>query len=268
MRILSVDAAIHPVHGNLDRGPVFDRMLRIIRRRLFAAGLTGPPCETFSAARHIALPDQRHPRPLRSAELPWLLADRSGREMYQVLIGTRLLFHSLIGGVSLVLAGACSLMEHPTENSVSNKVSVWRLACHSDWVMALPEATQHKIEQWKYGIRGIKPTTLRAINMGPSALVDRILAQNADSTLVKPRHALVGKHSDGSFKTASAKEYPSHLCRAMVLATLYSLKHRIESAGVIEAQPLACEEHEWISALHTCALQDSPSGKYLPNFQG
>lgn len=268
VRILSVDTAIHPVHGNLDRGPVYDRMLRIIKKRFFAAGLTGPLCETFSAARHIDLPDQRHPRPLRSSEFPWLLADRSCREMFQVLIGTRLLFHSLIAEVSLVLAGACSLMEHPTENSDSNKVSVWRLNCHSDWVMALHEAKQHKIEQWKYGSRGIKPTTLRAVNMGPPALVEKVLEQNTDSTLVRPCYALAGKHGDGSYKTASAKEYPSHLCRAMVLATLYSLKHRIDSCGVVQALPLAADEHEWISALHACAIQDSLSGKFLPDFQG
>ena len=160
------------------------------------------------------------------------------------------------------------MMEHPTENSDEDKVSVWRLACHSEWVMNLPEAKQHKIEQWKYGSRGVKPTTLRAINMGPPDLVERVLAQNVDSTLVKPRNALAGKQSDGSFKTASAKEYPSNLCRAMVLASMYSLRHRIDQAGVIETQPLADEEQEWISALHTCASQDSLSGKFLPDFQG
>eukprot|EP00435_Cladocopium_sp_Y103_P032318 s136_g8.t1 len=66
VRILSVDTAIHSQLGNLDRGPYFDMLLRIIRKSFFAAGLTGPPCETFSAARHIQLQSPRQPRPLRS----------------------------------------------------------------------------------------------------------------------------------------------------------------------------------------------------------
>ena len=81
LKILSVDTAIDPVLGNLDRGPVFTQLLQIVRKRFFTSGLTGPPCETFSAARHVVIPGSRHPRPLRSSSSPWILAQRSFREL-------------------------------------------------------------------------------------------------------------------------------------------------------------------------------------------
>lgn len=155
IRILSVDTAIHQVWGNLDRGWVFSRMLRIIRKGFFAAGLTGPPCETFSAARHLVLDDgHHHPRPLRSCAMPWLLEDRSLRELFQTMVGSRLLLHSFIAEASLALAGAGSLMEHPTEHPDAEKASTWRLASHEAWMMQLPDAVKHRIEQWKYGSVG------------------------------------------------------------------------------------------------------------------
>eukprot|EP00435_Cladocopium_sp_Y103_P040557 s3265_g11.t1 len=153
VRILSVDTAIDPRFGNLDRGPVYDMLLGIIRKRWFAAGLTGPPCETFSAARHVQIPGRRHPRPLRSADCPWLLQFRSGRELRQTMVGTRLLFHSWIAEVEPVLAGGGSLMEHPRESADEQKVSVWRTEVHRRWLMALPDAFEHHIEQWQFGGR-------------------------------------------------------------------------------------------------------------------
>eukprot|EP00435_Cladocopium_sp_Y103_P035345 s1432_g9.t1 len=108
VRVLSVDTAIDARLGNLDRGVVFSRLLRMIQKKFFASGLTGPPCETFSAARHVILEDERHPRPLRSQSHPWLIAHRTTRELYQVMIGSRLLLHSLILETALVLSGGAS----------------------------------------------------------------------------------------------------------------------------------------------------------------
>eukprot|EP00435_Cladocopium_sp_Y103_P060951 s84_g22.t1 len=193
VRILSVDTAIHPELGNLDRGPYFAMMLKIIRKGFFAAGLTGPPCETFSAARHVQLPGPKQPRPLRSSEWPWLIPYRTGRELYQTMIGTRLLFHSLISEAALVLSGAGSVMEHPTENPDDTKASVWRTDVHHQWIMQLPGAFEHHIQQWRYGAKGIKPTTLRALNLGDPSIMDKVLSNEADPLLVKPTVLLAGR---------------------------------------------------------------------------
>ena len=266
VHVLSVDTAIDAELGNLDRGPIFDRMLNIIRKRWFAAGLTGPPCETFSAARHLVLEGERHPRPLRSQECPWLLHDRSDRELYQTMVGSRLFMHSIITEVNLVLAGAGSIMEHPTEHPDEERASVQRTQCHQEWVMRLPGAWQHRIEQWRFGSVGIKPTTLRALNLGPPEVVHKALHDNMDPLLTRPNNPLCGRTADGAFRTAA--EYPSLLCRALIIATFWGLKHRIAQHGTVQGPDLMAAETTWQKSLYSAACCSSLSGKCLPDFQG
>ena len=268
LRILSVDTAIHPQLGNLDRGPVFDRIVRIIRKKFFAAGLTGPPCETFSAARHLALSTGCNPRPLRSSAMPWLLPERSGRELYQTMIGSRLLFHSLILETELILAGAGSIMEHPREHDDAERASVWRTPCHQRLIMSLPDAVEHHVEQWRYGSSGIKPTTLRALNLGPSTIVAGVLADMADPLAVRPANPLKGRNKDGTFKTSAAKEYPSQLCRALVLAVVAGVRSRLTTFGTDACTELSSDEQRWIEELYNVASIHHSSGTFLPDFQG
>eukprot|EP00435_Cladocopium_sp_Y103_P018075 s1433_g4.t1 len=268
VRILSVDTAIHAVRGNLDRGPIFTMLLRIINKRFFASGLTGPPCETFSAARHLVLPGERHPRPLRSADQPWLLEHRSCRELYQTMIGTRLLFHSVIAETALVLVGAGSIMEHPREHPDDDRVSVWRTLFHRQWIRRLPDSHEHHIEQWRFGSSGVKPTTLRALNLGPPSLVADTLAAAADPLAIRPCMPLRGRAEDGSFRTAAAKEYPSNLCRSLVHATLVGLRYRIQQFGHVTSSALSSAEDLWLSDLYRDASVIQHRSTFLPDFQG
>eukprot|EP00435_Cladocopium_sp_Y103_P046352 s3226_g13.t1 len=268
VRILSVDTAIDAVKGNLDRGPVFSRLLRIIRKGLFASGLTGPPCETFSATRHVVFKEGRHPRPLRSAAQPWLIAERSARELYQVMIGTRLLFHSLVVETALVLSGAGSMMEHPAAHPDEDRASVWRTECHDRWIMHLPDAHAHQIEQWRFGSQGVKPTTLRSLNMGPPTLVRDVLWSHEDPLAIRPCRPLKGRAADGAFHTAAAKEYPSKLCRALVHASLTSIKYRLDHFGSVHSTQLSRDEFVWLKDLYECACTNDLAGSFLPDFQG
>eukprot|EP00435_Cladocopium_sp_Y103_P033831 s1824_g8.t1 len=261
IRILSVDTAVHSQLGNLDRGPYFDMLLRIIRKGFFAASLTGPPCETFSAARHIQLPGPRQPRPLRSRIWPWLIPHRTGRELYQTMVGTRLLFHSLIAEAALVLTGAGSIMEHPTENADEDKASVWRTDVHQQWMMRLPGAVEHHIHQWQYGAKGGKPTTLRALNLGDPCIMAKVLSNEIDPLLVRPTVLLAGRSDDGSFRTAAAKEYPSRLCRALVLSVVYSLQQKL-------GEDLTADEMDWVQSLYKASCADTLHSCFLPDFQG
>ena len=168
----------------------------------------------------------------------------------------------------MVLAGGGTLMEHPREHPNEDRASVWRLPCHRLWIMNLPNAYEHHIEQWRYGSPGVKPTTLRAVNFGPAHVVERALLDGVDSLRVKPQNPLRGKSSDGRFKTAAAKEYPSSLCRSLVIAALFGLKYRLEHGGWIESDPLTPDETAWITSMHNSAQQATLSGTYLPDFQG
>ena len=92
----------------------------------------------------------------------------------------------------------------------------------------------------------VKPTTLRALNMGPPEVVARVLRDRTDPLLTRPMNPLCGKSRDGTFKTAAAKEYPSLLCRSLVIAALSSIRYRLETVGRIVSSPLSPEEHDWL----------------------
>lgn len=53
--LLSVDTAVDEKLGNLDTGHSWDMILSLAQAGAFGLGLGGPPCETWSAARHIEL---------------------------------------------------------------------------------------------------------------------------------------------------------------------------------------------------------------------
>ena len=81
--MLSVDTAVDPINGNMDNGPVFEAMVHLASSgpRAVALGMSGPPCGTWSAARHLALEETamwKGPRPLRTRELLWGLTVSQG----------------------------------------------------------------------------------------------------------------------------------------------------------------------------------------------
>eukprot|EP00435_Cladocopium_sp_Y103_P071422 s996_g37.t1 len=235
--LLSVDTAVDGSLGDLSTGPNHDMLLRMAAKGAVAGSLTGPPCETFSAARCLQMDDERAPRPLRTRAHPWCLLERTPRELRQCATGTELLFNSLMLEATVALAGGGCLMEHPEEPQDESKVSVWRLSCHQHWIMRLRGAARHHIEQWLFGAAGVKPTCIRALGLGPPQLVGRIFQENTEPWRVRPMQGLRGRDAQGRFRTAKAKEYPSSLCRTLVLAMLRGLKHRICSEGVAKTKP-------------------------------
>ena len=157
-------------------------------------------------------------------------------------------------------------MEHPAEPNDEDKVSVWRLACHEQWCMKLPQACQHRIEQWLFGARGIKPTNLRAINLGEPYIVGRALLSGAEMWRVKPSQGLKGKDAAGQYRTAQAKEYPSALCRSMVVAILSGLRERIHKDGVRDAALLSDSETRWLEHMRRQSEVLARSS-FLPDYQ-
>lgn len=238
-----------------------------MKRGAVAGSLTGPPCETFSAARGIQLDTPFGPRPLRTSEMPWCLHDRSDRELRQCTTGAELLLNSLQLECSVVVAGGGTIMEHPAEPNDSDKVPVWRLRCHREWCMKLPSAAIHRIEQWLFGAVGVKPTFLRAINLGPPVVVGRELLYGAETWRTRPQQGLKGRGKDGRFRTARAKEYPSALCRSMVVALLRGLRYRWKAEGAHNPVELLAEEAQWLT--HMCAQSDILTRTdFLPDYQG
>lgn len=86
---------------------------------------------------------------------PLILPNRAMREFFQTMISTRLLLHSLILETEVVLSGWSSLMERPREHADADRVSVWRLALHRQWMLRFPDAFGHQFGQWQFGSAGV-----------------------------------------------------------------------------------------------------------------
>ena len=267
IRIVSLDTAVHPVLGNLATGPNVDRARRLAERGLIAGILTGPPCETWSAARHIELENENGPRPLRSAALPWSLTSCTGKEMVQATTGTQLLLNSWNLEVAAVTSGAASIMEHPWEAENSDRASVWRTDVHQQWLMRLPGAFRHCIRQYLFGSKGVKPTCLRAINLGEPEVMAKIIQEGSEMWRPRPTLQLAGRSECGTFRTAAAKEYPSALCRTLIVALIRGLHMRARTEGLKPAATCRPDDMQWIQAAWR-ASEDCTRDSFLPDFQG
>ena len=57
--VLSLDTAVDPNLCNLAEGEGLAALFRIVDAQYVACSLAGPPCETWSAARHVPAPDDK-----------------------------------------------------------------------------------------------------------------------------------------------------------------------------------------------------------------
>ena len=267
--LLSFDTAIDPLVGDLNQGKNFQRVLQLARLGVVAAALNGPPCETYSAARHLPPPDttQRRywPRPLRHPLRPWGLDLLSMKELRQTHMGTRLMLSSTLLEAETCLGGGMSMMEHPAPRPLDgDKPSSWASPAQSRYMKKLPSSTMGYVEQWKYGALGVKPTTLRHVNMPGFAEIYR----EELPTAIRPREGLRGLDHSGAWRTSAAKEYPTALCKGMSRAVLASLRHHLRRDHV-RAMPWdhMLELLPWIREVRQASLQIR-AAPFLPDYQG
>ena len=266
MTIVSVDTAIDPHRGNLDNGANYNLIASIASKGVFCADLGGPPCETWSGARHLDL-GHRGPRPLRSASMVWGIPHRSMRELRQAATGSRLMLNSLSIDLRVVERGGVSLMEHPDYPPNEEYASVWRSPIHRQIVMAMPGSHELHIQQWRYGSETVKPTLLRVLGMKKSQAI-ATMRRNELSNVSYPTSTLGGKAETGGFKTAAAKEYPPQMCRLLV-DLIYShavSEIRSQRTCTVSYSELTPTEYAWLtSVLHAGSFKTKEC--WLPDYQ-
>lgn len=264
--IVSVDTAIDPHRGNLDNGANYNLIASIASKGVFCADLGGPPCETWSGARHLDL-GHRGPRPLRSAIMVWGIPHRSMRELRQAATGSRLMLNSLSIDLRVVERGGVSLMEHPDYPPNEEYASVWRSPIHRQIVMAMPGSHELHIQQWRYGSETVKPTLLRVLGMRKSQAI-ATMRRNELSNVSYPTSTLGGKAETGGFKTAAAKEYPPQMCRLLV-DLIYShavSEIRSQRTCTVSYSELTPTEYAWLtSVLHAGSFKTKEC--WLPDYQ-
>lgn len=127
--------------------------------------------------------------------------------------------------------------------------SVWRTPLQHRICGAAPGHQRLHIQQWKYGAAAVKPTLLRAMGLPRSATImhDQIIPG-----LSKPTSTLAGRDAQtGQFRTACAKEYPSGLCRALVVTLFSGLAKRTQSEGIVVRNLSQLEERDrkWLDCV-------------------
>ena len=265
---LSMDTAIDGTLGNMMSGPSFNHAVHLAHARAFGLGLTGPPCETWTAARHLQC-DELHgrgPRPLRSCLDAWGLAGLSLHELQQLSTGSHLMLHSMLLEILIGLGGGGSIMEHPSLPDNESYASIWRTSVHRALIMRAYLAQMIYVEQWRFGALSVKPTVLRGVGLPKLA---RHIHSCRVPNLKRPTAVLAGYDPVAKrFRTSAAKEYPPQFCEAIIRSAFWSLRLRIRSSGLhhVEWQSLDASARSWVQALadRSCS---SFSDSFLPDYQ-
>ena len=185
-------------------------------------GLSGPPCETWTAARHNTLNTATEPRPLRSAVDLWSLEGLAVREQEQVFVANTLLGFSLHFQFIMWLRGRWAGLEHPKEPDNPSYAAIWRLPI-VQMMLQLPGMQRFTVLQGFYGGKSPKPTDLMFSHAAPGLPA---LALRTRTTSLPPPIKM-GKSDKGKFyNTAVLKEYPSAFCNFLALSFAAWAKHR------------------------------------------
>ncbi len=217
---ISVDIALHSVHGDLLRHKTQIFWLRCAQEGKIFFVLCGPPCESWSKARMRFLTEGTGPRPIREASsqsLLWGKPQLTLREMRQISFANRLLQFALAMMVRQLTTGNFGLLEHPKLPEVHHSIqppSIWLLACMRV-LLGHPHARLIDVFQGHYHGKAPKPTTLLCI-------ADPFHGDLMTEALVhsQTRHDLppalrMGKLSKGIYATNPLKRYPPDFCAAL-----------------------------------------------------
>ena len=217
--ILAVDIIYDSVNADLSSAQIQARWMDFIRRGYIAALYAGPPCESWSRSRKGGgVPEHESgdggPRVVRLAQCPYGIASLTVREVQQLLLANTLLLFALQAFFAMVLCGRFAMIEHPATPSDPSErwlASIWKLYI----VEALrkhPWVQTATIFQGHYGAKSPKPTTLM-FACGSGISVDALLKE-CRTTQQLPKALKMGR-SGGEYTTASLKNYPEGLCRAL-----------------------------------------------------
>ena len=251
---LSIDTAINSAM-NVHDARLWSTLLDAAKGGYILGLLLGPPCETWSSARFHRLDAGTGPRPLRSRAQPWGIDGLRYPEMEQLGVGSDLFLRGLWLCILVAFAHGAVILEHPAPPMDVTHPSIWStwviqlLLTHCPWFQLLV------FQQWKLGASANKPTGLLFANCGlPTAIKANELPH-----LLPPRAPLIGKDSNGSFRTARAKEYPCAMNRALAQAIISSISVVQEP----EDAPTWWQFVQSLAASCTCL----ESGAMMPDYQ-
>ena len=215
VHVVSVDIVLSETWGDVT-DPACQRFwYEGVRQKYVIGYLAGPPCETWSQARAVTLPDTkdnqcRGPRVLRTAQELWGMAGLAIREVRQVLTGNQLLLFSFHMMLLLYVSGGCGALEHPAQPKDEDKASIWRTSI-ARLLCRLPGVRCFDFAQGLLGAKSPKPTTILSLNLPD--IVEQIWKGRVSNEL--PIASSIGRDDQGRWQTSALKEYPPAMCKAL-----------------------------------------------------
>eukprot|EP00438_Fugacium_kawagutii_P003586 Skav221594 [mRNA] locus=scaffold1698:294565:300366:+ [translate_table: standard] len=226
--VVSVDVICDLVWGDVTSPATRDFWLQALAKGWIAATVAGPPCETWTIARHQYEVDQTGPRPVRFADALWGAVDLRLKELRQVLVGNELLEFALETFLLTWLIGHLYVLEHPEEPDREDAASIWRQPI-LQFLLRLPGVRRSAVQLGLFGAPSSKPTCL--VHIAMPAFEHHLAAWQLCDRV--PAGISIGKGKDGSYLTARLKEYPPALCRGIAWSLCTSVgQHRTESMTI------------------------------------
>ena len=213
IHVASVDIVIDETYGDISKEATRNYWVNHILEGHVIGFLAGPPCNTWSRARHHVLADATGPRVVRTTDAPWGKDSLRLSELQQVSLGTLLLGFAFQCIVALALRCGVGFIEHPRDPEQCEYVSIWRLPVLRA-ILELPNIRLLHLAQGLFGSPSAKPTTLLVLGM--HSLEAELHAHRVTTEL--PHGMSVGKDARGQFKTAPLKEYPPAMCKGIASA--------------------------------------------------
>eukprot|EP00438_Fugacium_kawagutii_P015756 Skav233445 [mRNA] locus=scaffold1486:347703:348908:- [translate_table: standard] len=271
--VISADTAVSAYYGNLAPSAEAKKTLDdCYRHGVVGATLCGPPCETYSEARHNLPPaddsntetsHRRWPRPLRSRDRIAGLEHLTMREMKQLQTGSFFLFSMLLVMARHICEGGLYIMEHPGPPSQPDRASAWTTAL-ALLLRAHPDAALHVLSQWQWGAESVKPTGFLTLRL-PRFLAS-MLSRRCE-TASFPQSEAIGVGADGRFKTSALKEYSTDLCRALSGAVTDEVESALRKGQIKLAANIPSPISEWIGAANQAGSHVRHGQTFLPDYQ-
>eukprot|EP00438_Fugacium_kawagutii_P002637 Skav201688 [mRNA] locus=scaffold641:631391:635667:- [translate_table: standard] len=270
IKILSLDTAVNQALGDLSRGAdSWSKVCRCLQDGAVAGSLLGPPCETYSEARHNEPPADvecpwRWPRPLRSCERILGLEGLSGKELRQLSVGTAFLFQALRVLVLHSLWGGYAVVEHPGPPSIATRASAWSTSM-VEILKRCPGTALHVLHQWRWGAKACKPTGF-LVHALPSFI--RSMWARRDLAATYPLTEAIGCNAQGQFRTSELKEYPSGLCYALAATFLDQTQQDLAAGRSFALAQLPADVEAWIQEVTNVSSTVHSNAAMRPDYQG
>eukprot|EP00438_Fugacium_kawagutii_P021317 Skav200338 [mRNA] locus=scaffold26:74302:77901:+ [translate_table: standard] len=233
--IVSLDVMVDAQWGDISQKDTQEFWLAGIRSGLVVGMTIGPPCETWSQVRNVAMEgptaQSRGPRVLREPACPWGKPSLRLREISQLCMGNELLGFGFVAFAELASQGHLAILEHPKEPDNEDYVSVWRVAILRA-LLALPGVETLTLSQGLYGSESAKPTQLLLANC--EDLWQDLHQCRLTSEL--PVQASVGRDHLGQYRTARLKEYAPAFCWSLAKCLIRALC-RFPTTASLEFDP-------------------------------